>query len=426
MKLNKKAYLKFSDFKLSTSLLLTLEAIGYDTATEVQEKVIPEVLSRHDVMVMAKTGSGKTAAFCIPIIQLLSPYANKSTSPANHALQALILSPTRELTQQISTNLVSYLQMSNLRSTSIYGGSDMGLQIGKLREGMEIVVATVGRLLDHIRNKTINLDEVKFLVLDEADRMLDMGFLPELNEILKYLPKNRQNMMFSATLTNDIRTLSKKYLREPVTINVSEDIEVNEQVLHEYCCCEDSEKIPTIANILKKAPENQAIIFLNTKKDTKRIADRLKLNYNISASEIHGDLSQNERDNILLNFRQKTFRALVATDIAARGLDIPALPLVINYSPPNSPVEYVHRVGRTGRAGLNGEAITLCSKYEIDDLREIEKLLKQKIPLKILANNSSPVNNTNEFYRQEAQVFITKPNLIDKPKKTIAALLRKV
>lgn len=373
--------MKFSDLKLSTSLLLTLEAIGYDEATAVQEQVIPKVLNRHDVLVMAKTGSGKTAAFCLPIIQLLMPYSNKSTSPANHPLQVLILAPTRELTQQIAESLNSYLQMNDLRSCVVFGGVDMDGQIQELRRGVEFVVATVGRLLDHIRNKTINLDEIKFLVLDEADRMLDMGFLPELNEILKYLPKTRQNMLFSATLTNDIRTLSQKYLREPIVVNVSEDIEVGEKIVHEFCLCENTHKLEVIHNILLEKAGEQAIIFINTKRDTKIIASKLKA-LDISANELHGDMGQIERDKVLDSFRDKSLRVLVATDVAARGLDIPALPLVINYSPPNSAVEYVHRVGRTGRAGLSGEAITLCAHSEKNYLQDIEKLLGKKIPQK--------------------------------------------
>lgn len=395
----------FAELKLSTSLLVALESMGYDCPTPVQSAVIPAALSRHDVMAMAKTGSGKTAAFCLPIIQLLLPYANKSTSPAHHPLQALILTPTRELTSQIDEALRAYCQVTDLRTTSIVGGVDMTPQIAQLKRGVEIVVATVGRLLDHVRQKTINLENIRFLVLDECDRMLDMGFLPDLTEILKLLPEKRQNLLFSATLTPDIRKLANTYLRHALEINISEDIEVSDTVRHEVMLCRDSEKFNALGEILHHRATLQAIVFVNTKKQTRSLA-RALVDQAIVAEALHGDMSQFERDAVLLRFREKHLRVLVATDVAARGLDVPALPLVINYSPPHASVEYVHRVGRTGRAGLSGEAITLCAPEETLYLADIEKLLGQKIPpfprIHPRTNPPSPSHPSRPIQRDQA------------------------
>jgi len=412
--------LKFSQLKLSTSLLLSLEAIGYKTATEVQAKVIPEVLARHDVLVKAKTGSGKTAAYLLPIIQLLSPYGNKSTSPANHPLQALILAPTRELTQQIGKNLKDFLQMSDLRSTTIYGGNNINLQITELKMGVEIVVSTVGRLLDHIQNKTISLDQINYLVLDEADRMLDMGFLPQLNEIINFLPKSRQNLLFSATYSIEIKKLANKYLRDAISINIHQEMEVSDNVVHRYCLAEEKNKISNIELIMNQKPKQQALIFTNTKINAKKVAKILKSSHFL-VDELHGDMSQFERDQVMNQFRIGTIQLLVATDVAARGLDIPSLPLVINYSPPNIANEYIHRVGRTGRAGKPGEAITLCAKNELDYLTEIENLLDKKIP-KItikMPKPQKPINeniniNNSQTYKDKRAKTIT-PALLRKP-----------
>ena len=412
--------MKFSQLKLSTSLLLSLEAIGYKTATEVQAKVIPEVLARHDVLVKAKTGSGKTAAYLLPIIQLLSPYGNKSTSPANHPLQALILAPTRELTQQIGKNLKDFLQMSDLRSTTIYGGNNINLQITELKMGVEIVVSTVGRLLDHIQNKTISLDQINYLVLDEADRMLDMGFLPQLNEIINFLPKSRQNLLFSATYSIEIKKLANKYLRDAISINIHQEMEVSDNVVHRYCLAEEKNKISNIELIMNQKPKQQALIFTNTKINAKKVAKILKSSHFL-VDELHGDMSQFERDQVMNQFRIGTIQLLVATDVAARGLDIPSLPLVINYSPPNIANEYIHRVGRTGRAGKPGEAITLCAKNELDYLTEIENLLDKKIP-KItikMPKLQKPINeniniNNSQTYKDKRAKTIT-PALLRKP-----------
>lgn len=412
--------MKFSQLKLSTSLLLSLEAIGYKTATEVQAKVIPEVLARHDVLVKAKTGSGKTAAYLLPIIQLLSPYGNKSTSPANHPLQALILAPTRELTQQIGKNLKDFLQMSDLRSTTIYGGNNINLQITELKMGVEIVVSTVGRLLDHIQNKTISLDQINYLVLDEADRMLDMGFLPQLNEIINFLPKSRQNLLFSATYSIEIKKLANKYLRDAISINIHQEMEVSDNVVHRYCLAEEKNKISNIELIMNQKPKQQALIFTNTKINAKKVAKILKSSHFL-VDELHGDMSQFERDQVMNQFRIGTIQLLVATDVAARGLDIPSLPLVINYSPPNIANEYIHRVGRTGRAGKPGEAITLCAKNELDYLTEIENLLDKKIP-KItikMPKPQKPINeniniNNSQTYKDKRAKTIT-PALLRKP-----------
>lgn len=412
--------MKFSQLKLSTSLLLSLEAIGYKTATEVQAKVIPEVLARHDVLVKAKTGSGKTAAYLLPIIQLLSPYGNKSTSPANHPLQALILAPTRELTQQIGKNLKDFLQMSDLRSTTIYGGNNINLQITELKMGVEIVVSTVGRLLDHIQNKTISLDQINYLVLDEADRMLDMGFLPQLNEIINFLPKSRQNLLFSATYSIEIKKLANKYLRDAISINIHQEMEVSDNVVHRYCLAEEKNKISNIELIMNQKPKQQALIFTNTKINAKKVAKILKSSHFL-VDELHGDMSQFERDQVMNQFRIGTIQLLVATDVAARGLDIPSLPLVINYSPPNIANEYIHRVGRTGRAGKPGEAITLCAKNELDYLSEIENLLDKKIP-KItikMPKPQKPINeniniNNSQTYKDKRAKTIT-PALLRKP-----------
>lgn len=369
----------FSTLGLAPELLRALTESGYTTPTPIQSQAIPVALAGGDVMAGAQTGTGKTAAFALPILQKLLPLANSSTSPAKHPVRALILVPTRELAIQVEESVKAYAKHTPLRSLVVYGGVDIKTQTPHLKTGVEVLVATPGRLLDHIEQKTLQLNQVQMLVLDEADRMLDMGFMPDLRRILALLPKQRQNLMFSATFSNEIKKLADEFLTKPQLIEVARSNATNDNVTQKVYQVAQSDKEALLVQLLKEADAKQVIIFTKTKITASRLSRSL-VREGIAADAIHGDKSQQERIKALDAFKAGTVTALVATDVAARGLDISELPMVINYEIPSAPEDYVHRIGRTGRAGASGVAISFVCEDEEKYLAEIEKLIKRQIP----------------------------------------------
>jgi len=368
----------FSSLNLDPQILRAVEDQGYTQPTPIQAQAIPLVLEGRDLMAGAQTGTGKTAAFTLPLLQKLLPHASTSASPARHPVRALILTPTRELAIQVEESVKAYGKHVPLRSLVVFGGVDIRTQTPHLMRGVEILVATPGRLLDHVEQRTVQLNQVQILILDEADRMLDMGFLPDLKRILNLLPKQRQSLMFSATFSNDIKKLAEDFLTSPTLIEVARSNATAETVEQKIYRVSQDDKHAVLAELLKQ--ENvQAIVFTKTKLTTGRLARMLQRD-GIAADAIHGDKSQQERIQALEAFKQGKVTTLVATDVAARGLDIDQLPLVINYEIPHAPEDYVHRIGRTGRAGAKGVAISLVAPEEERYLKDIEKLIKRSIP----------------------------------------------
>jgi superfamily II DNA/RNA helicase len=336
------------------------------------------VLQGRDVMGAAQTGTGKTASFSLPIIQNLLPHANTSMSPARHAVRALVLTPTRELAIQVAENVKAYAQHTPLRSTVVFGGMDMKPQTEILRKGVEIVIATPGRLLDHVEQKNISLAQVQMLVMDEADRMLDMGFLPDLQRIINLLPKKRQNLMFSATFSPEIKKLAASFLTDPLTIEVARSNATNTAITQVLYKVSEEQKRDVVEHLIRSRDLKQVLVFSNTKIGASRLARYLE-QAGIKASAIHGDKTQQERIAALEAFKKGDIDVLVATDVAARGLDITDLPCVINYDLPYNAEDYVHRIGRTGRAGATGDALSVFTDKDERLLVDIEKLIKQTI-----------------------------------------------
>src|SRR5450830_470465 len=368
----------FADFGLAPDILRALTEQGYSHPTPIQAQAIPVVLQGRDVMGAAQTGTGKTAGFSLPIIQLLLAHASSSMSPARHPVRALILTPTRELAVQVAENVQAYAKHTPLRSTVVFGGMDMKPQTVILRNGVEIVIATPGRLLDHIEQKNISLGQVQMLVMDEADRMLDMGFLPDLQRIINLLPKQRQNLMFSATFSPEIKKLANTFLNNPLTIEVARSNQTADKVTQVVYKVPDDQKHALVAHLLRQRDLKQVIVFSNTKIGASRLA-RVLEQEGMRATAIHGDKSQQERMAALEAFKKGEIDVLVATDVAARGLDISDLPCVINFDLPYNAEDYVHRIGRTGRAGASGDAISIYSDKDERLLADIEKLIKQSI-----------------------------------------------
>jgi ATP-dependent RNA helicase RhlE len=391
---------RFEDFGLSADILRALADQGYIHPTPIQAEAIPVVLQGHDVMGAAQTGTGKTAGFSLPIIQKLLAHANTSASPARHPVRALILTPTRELADQVADNVKAYCRHTPLRSTVIFGGIDMAPQAASLRAGVEIVIATPGRLLDHVQQKTLNLSQTEIFVMDEADRMLDMGFLPDLQRIINLLPKQRQNLMFSATFSPEIKKLANSFLKSPVTIEVARSNATADTVTQILYKVDEDAKREAVAHIIRERGLKQVIVFSNTKIGASRLSRQLE-NEGIKAAAIHGDKSQAERMTALDAFKRGDVEVLVATDVAARGLDIAELPCVINYDLPYNAEDYVHRIGRTGRAGASGDAISLCTDKDVRLLTDIEKLIKQKLtPVQLVGFEPSHAVSGNERRRR--------------------------
>jgi len=371
--------MNFAELGLIPELLQAVTDAGYTEPTPIQQQAIPVILGGLDVMGGAQTGTGKTAGFTLPLLQRLARHANTSVSPARHPVRALILAPTRELAMQVFESVTEYGRHLNLRATCIYGGVDMNAQTQELRRGVEIVIATPGRLLDHVQQKTIHFSQVEVLVLDEADRMLDMGFIPDIRRILELLPANRQSLLFSATFSEEIRKLADRMLKNPKLIEVARRNTVSETINHVVHPVSAGMKRNMLAHLLRHQPDMQVLVFVDTKIGCGRLAHFLARN-GISAGAIHGDKSQQQRTETLDSFKEGRLRVLVATDVAARGLDIDDLPCVINFELPHTAEDYIHRIGRTGRAGNKGRAVSLVSPEEGHWLAEIQKLIKFEIP----------------------------------------------
>jgi ATP-dependent RNA helicase RhlE len=379
----------FTHFDLDPLLLTAITEMGYLTPTPIQAKAIPVVLKGRDVMGAAQTGTGKTAGFGLPMLQRLLTQANTSMSPARHPVRGLVLTPTRELAEQVADHIKRFASQTNLRVAVVYGGIDMDPQTAALRNGVEIVIATPGRLLDHIQQKNTSLSQVQIVVLDEADRMLDMGFLPDISRILNLLPRERQSLMFSATFSEEIKKLANNFLRNPQLIEVARRNATAELITQEVFKLHESQKTDALLEILRtRGPGGdrlkQVLVFVNAKIECRRLARQLQ-KAGVNADAIHGDKTQDERMKALEGFKQGTIEVLVATDVAARGLDIVELPVVINYDVPFGAEDYVHRIGRTGRAGATGLAIMLATGADERGVIAIEKLTKQKFTVKPIA-----------------------------------------
>ena len=369
----------FDTLGLSPDLLRAVAEEGYTTPTPIQTQAIPLVLEGRDILAAAQTGTGKTAAFVLPIFERLKFHANSSFSPARHPVRALVLTPTRELCMQVEEMAKGYGKYVPLRVASVYGGVPIEPQFKELRAGVELLVATPGRLLDHVGQKTANLGQVEILVLDEADRMLDMGFIPDIRKILALLPEKRQNLLFSATFNDEVRQLSSVFMHHPASIEVAPrntPIEAVRQIVYPV---DRERKEALLAHLIRRDDMRQVLVFTRTKIAASRLASRLDRE-GIQAVAIHSDRTQPERTRALEGFKNGEIRVLVATDVAARGLDIEDLPHVVNFELPPHPQDYIPRIGRTGRAGATGDANSLVALDEADYLRGIQRLLRKAIP----------------------------------------------
>jgi len=365
----------FEELDLSVELLRAVREQGYTTPTPVQEKSIPVVLAGHDILAGAQTGTGKTAGFTLPMLQLIQ--SRHPERKRHHPVRALVLTPTRELAAQVGESVATYGKYLSLRSAVVFGGVGINPQIQKLSRGVEILVATPGRLLDLAGQRKVNLSQVEFFVLDEADRMLDMGFIHDIRRVLKLLPNQRQNLLFSATFSNEIKKLAQGFLRSPVYVEIEQNRTVHKttQIVHPV---NKSRKRDLLSHLISEGNWRQVLVFTRTKHGANRLCRQLEVD-GIHASAIHGNKSQTARTKALAGFKEHSIRVLVATDIAARGLDIDQLPHVVNYELPHVSEDYVHRIGRTGRAGHTGEATSLVCAEEEKLLRAIERLIKKSI-----------------------------------------------
>ena len=376
--------MSFSKLGLADEIVRAVTAHGYTIPTPIQSQAIPAVLAGGDLLAGAQTGTGKTAGFTLPILQRL---ATSATAPANASAQrpirALILTPTRELAAQVEESVRTYGKYLKLTSAVIFGGVGINPQIKLLKHGVDILVATPGRLLDHMQQGTVNLNQVEILVLDEADRMLDMGFIKDIRRVLAVLPKKRQNLLFSATFSDEIKALADGLLNSPAMIEVARrnsTVEIIAQKIHPV---DRDRKHPLLAHLIKANQWSQVLVFTRTKHGANKLVEQLEKD-GINGMAIHGNKSQSARTRALSEFKDGSLQVLVATDIAARGIDIDQLPHVVNYDLPNIPEDYVHRIGRTGRAGATGEAVSLVCVDEHDMLKDIEKLIKRALPKEVI------------------------------------------
>jgi len=389
----------FKDLGLQDNLLRAVSEKGYKTPSVIQEKAIPIVLKGKDLLASAQTGTGKTAGFTLPMLQLLE----ETKHPKYRPIRALILTPTRELAAQIYDNIKVYSKYLNIKSTVIFGGVKPASQISAIKQGVDILVATPGRLLDLENQGKLSLKRVDFLVLDEADRMLDMGFQRDINKILALLPKKRQNLLFSATFSKEIKKLANEFLHHPVMVEAEPENTTVDKIIQKAYRTDKSAKTNLIIKLIKDGNWQQVLVFTRTKHGANKLCKKM-IAKGIEAAAIHGNKSQGARTKALSGFKSGNVRVLVATDIAARGLDIPLLPHVINFELPNIAEDYVHRIGRTGRAGANGEAISLVSSDEVAYLKAIEKLLKQKLKTAVIEGfEPSEITPDNEKPKTKEQ-----------------------
>ncbi|WP_178984547.1 DEAD/DEAH box helicase [Winogradskyella helgolandensis] len=383
--------MSFKSLGLSEPLLKAIQKKGYETPSPIQAKAIPPVLEGRDVLASAQTGTGKTAGFTLPLLHLLSDH----TAQRHRPIRALILTPTRELAAQVFANVKEYSEFLNIRSTVIFGGVNQKPQVNKLSQGVDVLVATPGRLIDLENQGVLSLNKVEIFVLDEADRMLDMGFLRDIERVMKLMPAKRQNLMFSATFSKDIKKLAYSILNNPVQVEATPEntaVEVIEQKVYRVA---KGKKTDLIIKLITDGNWKQVLVFNRTKHGANKLCKKM-ISAGITAAAIHGNKSQGARTKALAGFKNGSVRVLVATDIAARGLDIPLLPHVINFELPNISEDYVHRIGRTGRAGASGEAISLVSADETTYLRDIEKLIDMKIEVEILEGFEPDPNASTE------------------------------
>ena len=373
----------FDDLGLSADLLATVAREGYTEPTPVQGAAIPLVLAGRDVIAAAQTGTGKTAAFVLPILELLRQHGNIAFSPARHPVRALIITPTRELANQVAEAVKTYGRGLPLRSSVVYGGTRMEPEIKALWNGVEVLVATPGRLLDHVGQRSVNLSQVEILVLDEADRMLDMGFVPDVRKIVASLPARRQTLMFSATYSDDIRKLAAEFLHDPETVEVAARNSIADNLTQVVYPVHAERKADLLIHLIRRDEMAQVLVFTRSKIGASRLASYLDRR-GVSTTAIHGDRSQGERTRALAAFKGRFVKVLVATDVASRGLDIEDLPYVVNYELPHEPQDYIHRIGRTARAGAGGTAISLVSPGEVEQLRGVQRMLRKAIPYAVV------------------------------------------
>ena len=383
--------MSFNSLGLSDALLKAISKKGYSTPSPIQQKAIPPILEGKDVLASAQTGTGKTAGFTLPILQILSQGKHLSHKP----IRALILTPTRELAAQILANIKEYSEFVDLRSAVIFGGVNQNPQVAQLRQGIDILVATPGRLIDLQNQGLVSLSKVEILVLDEADRMLDMGFLRDIERIMKVLPPKRQNLLFSATFSKDIKNLAMGILHHPVQVEATPENTTVDAIIQKVYPCAKEKKTELIIKLITEGNWKQILVFTRTKQGANKLTESM-ISAGIKAAAIHGNKGQGARTKALAGFKDGSLTALVATDIAARGLDIPLLPHVVNFELPNIPEDYVHRIGRTGRAGASGEAISLFSPDETVFLRDIEKLVGLKLPKENIAGFEPDPNASTE------------------------------
>ena len=394
----------FANLSLAPELARAVAEMGYETMTPIQEQAIPVVLEGRDVMGAAQTGTGKTAAFALPLLQRMMKHENASTSPARHPVRALVLLPTRELAVQVAEQVELYAKYTHLRSAVVFGGMDMKPQTLALKAGVEVLVATPGRLLDHIEAKNAVLNQVEYVVLDEADRMLDIGFLPDLQRILSYLPKQRITLLFSATFSPEIKRLASSYLQDPVTIEVARSNATASTVEQHFYSVGADDKRRALHQVLKTRGMKQAFVFVNSKLGCARLARSLEKE-GLKTTALHGDKSQDERLKALEAFKSGEVDLLVCTDVAARGLDIKDVPAVFNFDVPFNAEDYVHRIGRTGRAGASGLAVSFVAGSDQRLVVDIEKLIKTKIELEpmVFDDEQKPegrMNDGRRMYRE--------------------------
>ena len=390
----------FDDLPLSEDVLDALYDMNFEICSPIQEHCIPQILKGKDLVGIAQTGTGKTAAYLLPIITLIQQ--NSSTL---NSIKCLIMAPTRELVQQIDNALQGFAYYLNLSSIAIYGGND-GIRYDQekksLLQGADIIIATPGRLLTHLKLNALNLNHVAHFVLDEADRMLDMGFSDDIQDVIKYLPKNRQTILFSATMPANIRQLARNIMKQPVEVNIAIS-KPAETIMQSVVLCNDSDKINALVYLLNEKSQNRGIIFASSKVRVKEIYHLLsKKGYKVAA--MHSDLEQKDRNKTMLEYKAKVFDLLVATDIVARGIDIEDITLVVNIDTPNDPEDYIHRIGRVGRAGREGEAITLVGNKEFLKLKHIEKLLGTDIKRLTIPNLSKEHHKPIEDKRKKRKI----------------------
>ncbi|THT98791.1 DEAD/DEAH box helicase [Lampropedia puyangensis] len=374
---------QFSTLMLAEPIQRAIADMGYQEMTPIQEQAIPVVLAGQDVMGAAQTGTGKTAAFSLPLLQRMLKHENSSASPARHPVRALVLLPTRELADQVADQVAQFAKHTKLRSAVVFGGMDMKPQVAELKSGVEVLVATPGRLLDHLEAKSVSLAQVEYVVLDEADRMLDIGFLPDLQRILSHLPAKRTTLLFSATFSPEIKRLAESYLQNPVLIEVARPNATNASIEQQFFRVGEDDKRRALLQLFNTHGRKQAFVFVNSRLGCSRLARSLERD-GVRTAALHGDKSQDERLKALDAFKAGEVDLLICTDVAARGLDIKDVPAVVNFDVPFHAEDYVHRIGRTGRGGASGLAFTLVTGAEDRQLAEIGKLIGKKITAETL------------------------------------------